>query len=390
MKKILVTILMVTTVLCFTADQGFNSPVYGTDQREAAHGMNYVKNPVTGKAYLFWSAQYDTGSDSDGNWNHDVYYQELDLNNPKVTKKQTLISAKEAQEPASVSCTSDGNFFVTFEDGNTTASGGLQQSYAIYDKGLTPVKAYQHTIARGGHSGHGACAENKMICFWNNEWVDGGGVDNLGSGRDLYITTMNSDGTAKTTKKVTSHKRDWWPMLAASKIRAILVWQRFVKGKNYTKLCYAMFNPKTNSIGKIHMLKSIKTKYYTYNVTYLQSSNQYLINLSTVNNKGVALLLNSKGKLLTSKTGFPGFIRESAPALKTNGKTTTLAYPKYKSGIMIMKVSKNKISCISVKSGKYNWGYRGTSGFFTADNKVSCFATLTGSKMKIYKYKIDN
>lgn len=364
------------------------------DQREAAHGMNFVTNNFTGRSYLFWSDEYGSGTTAGGNWTHDVFYQEIDLNDPQVTKKTLLIHAGEAQEPASVSAAADGRFFVTFEDGNTVGHGGLSQRYAIYDQDLKPVRAYPHTIALGGHSGHGSSCGSRFVTFWNDEWVNGGGVGNLGTGRDLYVTSMNTDGSCRKTVCIRKNKRDWWPVLASSRSRSLLVWQHYVKGARYSAICYALFNPYKNKLcsipgksAKIQELSSIKAKYYTYNVTYLPGIRRYVINITTSRNKGIMLLLNSRGKVIYRKNGLPPFVRESSPAVKAGSGSVTLCYPKYRSGAFYVKVSPVRISFLRSCGGTHHWGYRGTSGFFTADGRTACFATLTATKIKIYKFK---
>ncbi|TDP50805.1 hypothetical protein [Aminicella lysinilytica] len=383
---------VVVLLLVFPAViQVSNSVVYGADdQREAAHGMNFVTNPVTGESYIFWSDQYDSGSDSDGDWTHDIYYQQISLDDPQITDKHVLISAPEAQEPASVSCTSDGEFFVTFEDGNTKGYGGLSQRYATFDKDMSPVKAYPQTVALGGHSGHGACTSNKMITFWSNEWVDGGGVDNLGTGKDVCVTSMNYDGSKARTLKLTKGKtREWWPIVTASKSNVLLVWQRYIKNHTYSNVCYAVYDPSTGKLNYrgIQALKNIKAKYYTYNAVYLRNLNRYVINITTSNNKSIVLLLNSSGKIVYKKTGLPAFAREASPAVLTKTGADTLCYAKSPSGATFLRVTKNGIRYVGSAKSTYKWGYRGTSGFYTKDGKVACFASLSKDRVVLKKFK---
>ena len=405
-KKFIIAALIaasvVTIAYCFASTS--LAATY-SDQREYAHGMNFVTNPATGKSYLIWSDQYATGSTSDGNWTHDVYYQEINTSNPKITKKKTLISAKEAQEPASVAVSPEGNFFVTFEDGANTHGNILAQNYAVFDKDWNAIKAYPQTIAAGGHSGHASSTSNKFVTFWNNDWVDGGGVDNLGTGKDVYVTSMNTNGTNKKTIAVAKGKtRNWWPLLAASSNRSLLVWQRYVNKKLYTHLCYAIYNPTTNrlcsisgSSSKIQVLKGIKAKYYCYNVVYLPEINRYVINITTSANKGTLLLLNSKGRIIAKKTGLPAFVRESTPAVKYNDAAYTLCYPRSTTGAFTVTVNSSSISYKGKLSGSYKWTYCGTSGFFTDDGSTACFATLPIAKtlksnttVKLINFKISN
>lgn len=385
-------LLFILALLLFSPAviQNNGSIVYGADdQREAAHGMNFVTNPVTGKSYIFWSDQYYSGSDSDGNWTHDIYYQQISLENPKISEKHMLISAPEAQEPASVSCTADGQFFVTFEDGNTKGYGGLSQRYAIFDKNMDPVKAYPQTVALGGHSGHGACTADKIVAFWSNEWVDGGGVDNLGTGKDVCVTSMNYDGSNSRTLKLTKGKtREWWPIVTASKKNALLVWQRYVKNQTYSNVCYTIYDPNTGKLNSrgIQALKSIKAKYYTYNAVYLKNLNRYVLNITTDKNKSIVLLLSSNGKIVYKKTGLPAFAREASPAILIRTGADTLCYPKSPSGATFLRVTKNGIKYVGSAKSSYKWGYRGTSGFYTENGKTACFASLAKDRVVIRKF----
>lgn len=391
---ILAAVVICTVAALFTAVWSLPATSAATDQCEAAHGMNFVINKVTGKAYLFWSDQYATGSTASGNWTHDIFYQEVDLRDPRVTKKHLLIHAREAQEPASVTCAANGNFFVTFEDGNTVGHGGLSQRYAIYDKGLRAVKAYPQIIALGGHSGHGSCSGSRFVTLWNDEWVDGGGIGNLGTGRDIYVTSMNTDGSAKKTVAISKMKRDWWPLLASTSRHSLLVWQRYVKGQKYSTICYALFDPYSGRLcsipgkaARIQTLRDIKARYYTYNVTYLPGIRRYVINITTSSNKGIMLLLSGNGKVICRRAGLPPFVRESEPAVKSGRNAATLCYPRGSSGAFFVRVTADKISYLHGAKGTYNWNYRGTSGFFAADGKTACFATLTAAKVKIFKFK---
>lgn len=116
-----------------------------SDPREQAHGISYIQTP-SGR-YLIWSDQYGRKS-ANGSWTHDIYalpVTKAGLRNPEANK-QTLVSAHEAQEPASASVAGDGSVFLTFEDGNATTYRGhdytLAQRYAIFSSSLRPEVPY--------------------------------------------------------------------------------------------------------------------------------------------------------------------------------------------------------------------------------------------------------
>ena len=198
------------------------------DQRQYAHGINFLTSPVNGKSFLIWSDAYDSGVTDDGDWTHDVFFQQVDKDKLSLSNKRLLIKADEAQEPASASTAGDGSIIVSFEDGNNAGDYTLCQRYAIYDQNMKVVKKYPQLIAMGGHSGHCASTKNRHVVFWCEDWVDGGGVDNLGSGKNVYVTTMTTGGKKVTQIPVSAGNdtRDWWPLAAASSSKVFLLWQR--------------------------------------------------------------------------------------------------------------------------------------------------------------------
>ena len=149
-------LLLIITSTVLTCSFGIFTRAEDVDQRQYAHGISYVENPVSHKSCIIWSDACKNGIDDDGNWTHDVYRMSLNMDKPKVHHAKRIIKAEEAQEPASASCTDDGNMIVTFEDGNDAGDYDLAQRYAIYDKRMKKIKKYPATIALGGHSGHAA------------------------------------------------------------------------------------------------------------------------------------------------------------------------------------------------------------------------------------------
>ena len=363
------------------------------DQRQYAHGINFLTSPVNGKSYLIWSDAYDSGVTDDGDWTHDVFFQQVDKDKPSLSNKRLLIKADEAQEPASASTAGDGSIIVSFEDGNNAGDYTLCQRYAIYDQNMKVIKKYPQLIAMGGHSGHCASTKNRHVVFWCEDWVDGGGVDNLGSGKNVYVTTMTTGGKKVTQIPVSAGNdtRDWWPLAAASSSKVFLLWQRFVPGETYSHICYALLDPVSNKLlsvpgaedrqdSCIQVISDIKAAYYTYQVTYLESTDQFLVAVTNQDQTGTLLLFSGKGILLQEKDDLPAFVRESAPAIKYGSGTAELCYPRSPSGAFFVTVKNDQISKAGISKGNYNWSYQGTCGFYDSDGKA-CFYTL-GSKKR--------
>jgi hypothetical protein len=187
------------------------------DSRSFQHGIDLVPLP-NGHYKLIWSSSGNppTGANDNGNWPHDVYFSDIDPAQPKIVPT-TLISKPEAQEPASSAITDDGYIMVTMEDG-WNAENGLAQRYGVYDTDLNPVKGYPQVVFDGGHSGHVAVVGNKFVVFYSEGWVDGGGVDDLGSGDDVYVSAYHSNGKTLNSSNVAvgNATRDWWPLVAGS------------------------------------------------------------------------------------------------------------------------------------------------------------------------------
>ena len=367
------------------------------DYRSHAHGMNFIRNPETGKSWLIWSEAYDTGEMEDGSWTHDVYMQSVDTATGTTGKKECLVSAYEAQEPASASVAGDGNVMVTFEDGNDAGDYTLAQRYLLMDQNMKVTKKYPQTVAMGGHSGHCASTDDYHVVFWNNDWVDGGGVDNLGTGKDLYVTSMKTDGSEKHTLTVSDaeNTRDWWPQIAASEDKTLLVWQRYVDDENYSRLCYGIYNPAANKMQILkanqkskRVLNKLKLKYYTYTVNYLEDQECFVIGLTTYGNKGMLIKLDLDGNITETLKNLPPIVREVQPAVREDGNTSLLCYPSQQGGVFYVRISQNKMACKSVKKNNYKWNYCGTSGFFTDDGDQVCFATLGIDEKEMKTYSV--
>lgn len=387
-KKIVISILLILINICVPLMQ----VQADVDQRQYAHGINFLTNPVTEKSYLIWSDAYSRGVTDDGDWTHNVFFQRVKINKPLISRKKTLIKAKEAQEPASASVAGDGSFIVSFEDGYKAGDYGVCQRYAIYNKNMKVIKKYPQLISMGGHSGHCASTQNRHVVFWCEDWVDGGGVDDLGSGKNVYVTTMTTKGKNITQIPVSvgDDTRDWWPIAAASSSKVFLLWQRFVPGETYSNLCYALLDPVENQLlsipdaqeqqdSCIQVMSNIKAAYYTYQVSYLESTNQFLVAVTSQDQTGTLLLFSDQGTLLQEIDNLPAFVREATPAIKEDSGTIQLCYPQSPSGAFTVTVNNNQISLASLSEGSYNWSYQGTCGFYDS-NGEAYFYTLGETK----------
>jgi hypothetical protein len=365
------------------------------DPRETAHGIDFIKTgDDTG--VLIWSDQYGKKS-RNGNWNHDVYGMTVDLDDPSVSgKKKKLVSAPEAQEPASSAISGgNGNIMVTFEDGYRNGDNVLSQRYVLLDSDLNTVKKYSPsektgkgtTVKAGGHSGHVASVPGRFVVFWSEGWVDGGGADGLGSGRMTGLTVYSSSGKRLFSRKVAyGSGRYWWPQVTGSGRYVLLTWQKFLSGKNYARLMYAVYDPYNDTfVKKPRVLDgSLKLRFYTYSSAAIGKKGSFIVSASDSKGRGRAYVIDRSGRMVSRKTGLPGIIREAAPAVKSGRDGCTLAYPDLNGHVTFIRVSGRKIRKIYVSGKKYSWNIRGTAGFFDNSGRA-CFAVLGKSGLRLVK-----
>ncbi len=350
----------------------FVSLIYAKeDLRVYQHGIDFVPR-ADGHYWLIWASSGNppTGETNDGSWIHDIYYSEIDPSNPVITPV-TIISNDEAQEPASSAAADNGNIMITNEDG-WQASNWIAQRYGVYDNNLNDVKPYPNMVLDGGHSGHVAAVANRFVVFYSEGWVDGGGVDNLGSGDDVMLKVYNSNGEYEREKNISvgDTYRDWWPLVAGSASHALLLWQRFVDGQEYADLMYAIYNPSNGNIVKGNTKLTQKVKYYTYDVQYIPSINRFLIIGTYYNGGGFSFLIDESGNKTAQSDSIPEIVREAQPAVKNRDSLAYAVYPMRPNGAAVLRLYPNGVELNNTISDSYNWSYIGTDGIFIAENTV--------------------
>lgn len=360
------------------------------DVRAFQHGVDFIKHP-NGHYILIWASSGDppVGEDKDGEWSHNVYYSMIHPAAPKINPIP-LISVSGAQEPVSSAISQDGHIMLTMED-SYQAKHNLMQSYAVYDSNMKPVKAYQNVVFDGGHSGHVAAIGNNFAVFYSDEWVDGGGVDDLGSGDDVLLKSYDSKGHFLSQKKVAvgNKSRDWWPMIAGSDTTALLLWQRFVKNKTHSQLIYRVLDVKKNKwvSAEIKLIKQLT--YYTYDVQYLADLKRFMISGTDDKGKGFIFLLSRKGKIIAEKKSLPAFVREAQPAISTlENKQLKVVFPTSPTGLVVLNVSTKTITVKNNIPLNYSWSYSGTDGIFLDQSEVY-FVSLSVKGLREFRINID-
>ncbi len=350
------------------------------DARSFQHGVDLLALP-NGHYKLIWSSSGNppTGADDSGDWPHDVYSCDIDPANPQIVAT-TLISRPEAQEPASSAIADDGNIMVTMEDG-WNADNVLVQRYGVYDMNLDPVRGYPQTVFDGGHSGHVAAVGNRFVVFYSEGWVEGGGVDDLGSGDDVYLSAYHSSGKHSDSERVAvgNATRDWWPLVAGSKEHAMLLWQRFVDNKTHSELFYTIYHPGSGSFVKTETRLAAGIEYYTYDIQYVESIDRFLVVAAYEHGGGFAVILSDDGKVIAEQHGLPEVVREAQPAISveegSSPASARVVYPKSDGGVMLLDVTSDTITLKSEIAGP-RWQTAGADGIFT-DSEHVYFVNLT-------------
>jgi len=340
-----------------------------TDLREYQHGIDFVRRS-NGEYYLFWSSQGNPPVSAVSDWTHDIYVSSINPANPVITPTR-FISAGEAQEPLSAAISTDGRIMLSFEDGYNAANE-VAQRYGVYDaSNLSAIKAYPQNVYDGGHSGHVRAAGNKFVVFYADDWQLGGGVCDLGSGKDVVAVVYDSAGNKLRSVNVATGNRDWWPMLATSSNRAALVWQRFVSGQTYSDLYIAVMDPNTGAFTRAPVKMETNVHYYHYSVSYLPQVDRFLILGSYVSGMGFAILLDNNGNVISKNTNLPlGIVREAEHVVGDYAGHALVVAPTYPSGLMALEVTANSVNQVATINDSYLWQYIGITGIVSAQNKI--------------------
>lgn len=349
-----------------------------TDHRAWQHGINIVR--VGGKEMIVWSSWGNPPApqpNPEGNWEHDVYYSWLDPKHPSLDP-HTLVTAPEAQEPASCAVNSEGRLLMSCEDGNPD----INQHAGLWDSDLNVIQSYPMLVHDGGHSGHVAALGDKFLVVFSDGWVDGGGVDNLGTGDDVYARIIDNDGNMEeeipTSVDPAPDKRDWWPVVAASDRNWLEVWQRYPSGT----LHGALIGPDGKIQSRVQITDDID--FYHYNITYLPKLKLYAV-IGSRHDGGFVSLIDPDGNVVLTRTGLPHFVRESRLIAHDSGRSEIGVYPVESGGVAVVRITPKSVDLVKTISDPYPWDYMGTDGLFVDKHQV-LFATLSKAGLQFLAF----
>ncbi|BBP02146.1 hypothetical protein [Sulfuriferula nivalis] len=385
MKRFWMILLVLVFQPALAADDG------RVDLRSYQHGLNFLR--MTNGNYLAVFAS--DGIPPKGDWEHDIYYAQVHARSPNLTAGSATrwIAAPEAQEPVSSAINAAGNrVCVTWEDGNPDrVKHEVAQLIYVAD---FPFKGNPYAAAKvifdGGHSGHVATVGNSCVVFWANDWIDDDGVDNLGTGDQVYVSNVAANGTVSKKIRVASG-RAWWPQIAGSANKACLVWQKFVPHQMYADLYFSLYDPETRTFTNRGSLLQHHQLYYHYSVTYVPKIARFLIVASSDagmgvqsgrrSGGGIAWLIDNQGHITAQQALADGIVRESN--IIVSGTTAVIARLKAGAsvfggnsaqgapgGLSVLSLTPASIRVTQEVDDDYAWQYEGFDGFFIDDTHV--------------------
>jgi hypothetical protein len=330
------------------------------DPRSYMHGIEYARGD-DGRTLVFFSS---SGLPPSGKWTHDIYVSRWSTADSALSPPQVFIRAPEAQEPVSVAQTDDGHIMVSFEDG-ANIPFHVSQRYGVYDAGLQPVAPYPLEVEGRGHSGHVAAVGNVFAVFYSEGWIRKDGADSLGTGNGVYAATYDSSGRLLHKIDVAAQVREWWPMIAGSHKRALLIWQQYVPGRSYANLNMAMLNPETGVLSARQLLKP-ELRFYTYKTRYVPALDRFLVTGTGAAGHGFAYLIDNEGQVTAELPCMPATIREADMAI--SGR---MAYvPAEGNKLLHLSLAPSSIALEAVQPSALEWFTTGNAGLVRDDTHL--------------------
>ncbi|TKC83205.1 hypothetical protein FAZ69_25830 [Trinickia terrae] len=342
------------------------------------HGIGMAADG-SGGSYVFFSSSGlpPRGAGRDGNWTHDVYVAHWSPAQARLSKPRVFIRRPEAQEPVSIAQASTGNIMVTFEDGWNTPDE-VSQRYGIYSRALGPVRPYPVDVKTGGHSGHAAAVGSRFVVFYSDDWVDGGGVDNLGTGRGVYVKTYDANGAQMNFVPVAPRVREWWPMIAASPTRALLVWQQYVNGQTYARLKAAAFDPVAGTLSDPVVIAP-HLQYYTYSAAYVPAIDRFVVTASDAAGHGFAQLIDEDGAPVAALACMPSTVREAGIAVIGDKAFT----PAQDGRLLELRMSASSIVLAGTQPSPVTWWYMGSLGLVRSASRLHWVSLSPGGLQEV-------
>ncbi|CAN0624500.1 conserved exported protein of unknown function [Burkholderia multivorans] len=335
------------------------------DLRAYMHGIGAVGDAAGGYDVFFSSSGLPPrGAGPDRNWTHDVYVARWSPRTGVLARPRIFIARPEAQEPVSVAQNDAGRIMVTFEDGWNTPDE-VSQRYGVYTPQLKAVRPYPVDVRAGGHSGHAAAVGPRFVVFYSEDWVEGGGVDNLGTGGGVYARIFDANGAMLRAVDVAPHVREWWPMIAGSPTRALLVWQQYVRDEHYTRLKAAVLDPQSGRLGDARVIAP-RVQYYTYGTAFVPSIDRFLVVATDADGKGFAQLVDRQGATTATLACMPASVREAGITVVDANAYT----PSADGRLLHLRMTPSTIELVATQHSPIAWTYLGSVGLVRSPTRL--------------------
>jgi hypothetical protein len=329
------------------------------DERRFMHGIGQA-DAGNGKTWVFFSSSGlpPRGADRNRSWPHDVYVGQWSAGQTHVANLRTFIKRPEAQEPVSVAQNDSGNIFITFEDG-WNAPRNVSQRYGVYNKRLKAIRPYPRDVESGGHSGHVAAVGEQFVVFYSADWVQGGGVDNLGTGNGVYANVYDGRGRMMRHVNVADRVREWWPVIAGAPKQALLVWQKYIPGSTIASLQYALFDPATGKLIRPEDSVDVsRVEYYVYAAAYVPAIERFILVATQDTGRAIAFLIDAQGRRTAELACLPALVRESSIAVDGNA----VYVPTQDGRLMALTLANDSIRLRGTQRVPFAWGNTGVIG----------------------------
>lgn len=348
------------------------------DPRALAHGVAAVADP--GGGWRLFVSLAAAPPDAAGNWRHDVLtgLWQPGQGAPDLTP---LIASPEAQEPVAAARGPQGRVLVTFEDGWDTPQG-VTQHFALYDAKLTR-RGELAEVLPGGHSGHVAATATGFVVALSEGWIDGGGVDGLGTGAGVQAVAIDAEGRVGPVLPL-AEGRDGWPLVAALPGRAAVVWQT-LDARNRFHLRLAVIDP--GAAGVIAAPDAVlpgALRPYAYDVAAVPELDRFLVTGTGAGGCAQAALIDGAGRVTARLGALPPTLREGAAHIA--GRRAFL--PGEGGQVTELALSAHQITARASHQAEAVFGATGTLGL-PEDARQMWWASLHGNRLALIALPLD-
>jgi hypothetical protein len=172
--------------------------------------------------------------------------------------------------------------------------------------------------------------------------------------------------------------REWWPVIAGSPTRALLVWQKYIPDSIIAQLKYAVLDPATGKLASPDESSfAPRVEYYTYAAAWVPAVNRFVLEATTDADRSSVLLIDEDGRVTAHMTCLPASVREASIAVNGN-----VAYVPTRDGrLMALALSGDAIQLRGFGRAPFAWGNTGAIGIADGASSVH-FVSLSPTGLR--------